>query len=217
MPIGLLVIGQSPRPDLTGPVRAALPHATLLEAGALDGLTAQDLPTAQGAAYPLSTRLADGTPVIVPEAFLLPRLQQALERLEAQGCQASLLLCAGTFASLHGTRPLFKPFDLAVSTLRSLGLTSLALFAPFAQQQPAILARWQAVGFHAAAWTPPLPTDPSWPAWLDAHRADLLDHQAIVLDYVGHSPVVRQALQSALPRPVLDIGHLAVAQLAAVG
>ena len=107
--IGALVIGQSPRPDLVDPLAAMLPQVTIVQRGALDGVAPADLPDPAGAEYPLTTRLRDGRLVTVPESFLLPRLQQQLEMLEADGIMLSILLCAGTFAGLGGRGTLVQP------------------------------------------------------------------------------------------------------------
>ncbi|MCB0157369.1 MAG: AroM family protein, partial [Caldilineaceae bacterium] len=102
--IGLLTIGQSPRPDLVQTLPVLSPFAQV-EAGALDGLAAAAIPLAAGA-FPLTTRLADGGTVVVDEAFLLPRMQAAVHRLEEAGVAAILLMCAGTFGPVTSRVPL---------------------------------------------------------------------------------------------------------------
>ena len=56
--IGALVIGQTPRPDLVDPLQALLPEVVIEVVGALDGLSATELPDASHAPYPLSTMMA---------------------------------------------------------------------------------------------------------------------------------------------------------------
>ena len=72
--IGILIIGQTPRADLMAPLGRLAHACDLRPRGALDDLEADDLPDADGAAYPLVTRLRDGTRVTVDEAFLSPLL-----------------------------------------------------------------------------------------------------------------------------------------------
>ena len=115
--IGALTIGQSPRPDLVAPLEKLLPKCRILQACALDGFTSEELPDTANAAYPLVTQMQDGSLVMVEESFIAPKLQVALEQLEAQGVAATLLLCAGTFAHLQGTRLLFKPFEICCGIL----------------------------------------------------------------------------------------------------
>jgi len=98
--------------------------------GALDELTACDLPEASVGSYPLVTRMRDGTRITVDEAFLTPLLQNAIDELEGEEVLASLLLCAGPFQALTSTRPLIRPFQLAAQTLKSLGLSRASLCRP---------------------------------------------------------------------------------------
>ena len=222
--LGALVIGQSPRPDLTQSLRDLLPADVVLqEVGALDGLTLADLPDASGAAYPLGTRMQDGTAVTVPESFLLPLLQQKLDTLEAEGVAATVLLCAGSFAKLRGKRPLFKPFDIAQATLTSLGLRRIAALTPFAGQIAPIQQRWHAAGFTAHVWARPLANSADFADWLRGQLAQTAGVDCLLLDYVGHDPAARLWLQTACTElaevavslPILDLGHLTLSAAAA--
>ncbi|MEZ4707398.1 MAG: AroM family protein [Caldilineaceae bacterium] len=212
--IGALVIGQSPRPDLVDPLRQALPQADVIEVGALDELTAAELPAVEGAAYPLTTRLRNGERVMVAEAFLAPRLQMALDRAEERGVHASILLCAGSFANLRGARPLFKPFDTARAVLRSLGIQRIGVLCPIPEQEAPIGARWRGAGFDVHLHTaPPDARDASLQQWLAQNRGQI---DCVLLDYVGHPPDTVNELQRQFGLPVLDLGQLAIQALAAV-
>ncbi len=205
--IGTLTIGQSPRPDLVAPLQQMIPNYQLVQAGALDNLTVDDLPAVSGGGYPLLTRLDSGKLVKVEERFLRPHLQSKLDELESQGVAATFLLCAGTFADLKGRRPLFKPFDIACATLRALGMPQLGVICPIEEQQPAIAQRWARAGFRATVWTASVEetyTD------LEHLRHKSNSCEAIVLDYVGHplEPVLH--LQRAVDIPVIDLGYLAM-------
>lgn len=217
--IGALTIGQSPRLDLVDPLRGHLPDdCRIIEVGALDGLTTAAIPPMGErieSIYPLTTRLRDGALVVVEEAFLLPRLQQALDYLENEGAVASILLCAGSFTHLQGARPLFKPFAVGSLLLRALGLSSLGLIAPIVGQVAPIQRRWQAAGFTATVWTADInQQDQTFQRQLAAQikRSDL---QCIVLDYVGHPAQSVAQLQRHCPLPVIDLGRLAMSALGA--
>lgn len=212
--VGALTIGQSPRPDLVDPLWQYLPDGCqVVEAGALDGLSAALIPPISGGVYPLTTRLQDGSLVLVEESFLLPRLQQALEYLETKGAAASLLLCAGTFAGLQGKRPFFKPFSVATDDLRARGLNSLGLIAPIKEQVMPIRLRWQAAGFEAAVWTADLSRQDKQFRRELAAQIEMNELECIVLDYVGHSQQHVIQLQQYSTLPVIDLGQLAIAAL----
>ena len=85
--IGALTIGQSPRPDLVSPLVRLMPDCEIIQAGALDGLTPEELPDISEAAYPLVTQMQNGAVVMVDESYIAPKLQQAQNLLDAKGVQ----------------------------------------------------------------------------------------------------------------------------------
>lgn len=212
--IGALTIGQSPRPDLVDPLVESLPaDCQVIQAGALDGISPGSLPATASGAYPLSTRLADGTPVLVDEAFLSSRLQRALYRLEEDGAVASILLCAGSFARLQGCRPLFKPFATAQALLRLLGIRTLGLITPVAEQVEPMRQRWQKAGFAATAWSADLAHQDRQFREEVQHRIEAHRFQMLLLDYVGYPVPWVEELRVGTSIPVIDLGQLSMATL----
>ena len=213
--IGALTIGQSPRPDLVDPLWYYLPDGCQVEeAGALDGLSASQIPPIAESVYPLTTRLRNGSLVMVEETFLLPRLHQALAHLEAKGVVASILLCAGTFEGLEGRRPFFKPFTVACDLIQAHGLNSLGLIAPIKEQETPIRRRWQAAGFTPTVWTADIGKQDNQFKQHLAAQIEANDLECIVLDYVGHPAHFITQLQQNTPLPVFDLGQLAMEALA---
>jgi len=214
--IGALTIGQSPRPDLVAPLENQLPDCEILQAGALDNLTADDLPEISKVAYPLVTQMSNGKSVMVEENFITPKLQQALNRLETNGVNATLLLCAGTFAALQGTLPLFVPFKIGYEVLGALQMKSIGLITPVVEQEIPIRARWEKMGWQPTVWTADLGVqDEEFHRQLtDQIHINNLD--CIVLDYVGHPLEQVNKLQKFVEIPVIDLGHLAMATLASI-
>ena len=215
--IGILIIGQTPRPDLTAPLDGLGRTYDLVIRGALDDLSAGDLPDAGGGSYPLVTRMRDGTLITVDEAFLTPLLQTAIDDLEQEDVVLSLLLCAGPFHDLTSTRPLLRPFQLAVQTLQSLGLPRPGIVVPTDDQRGPAERKWTAAGFAPVIWS--METRPAaLPVehWLPSQASNHADLSALVFDYVGYPLDTVQRLQTLTPLPVLDLGHLAVAALEAM-
>lgn len=212
--IGALLIGQSPRPDLISPLMQLMPECKIIQAGALDGLLLEELPDASETAYPLSTQMRDGKKVLVDESFISPKLQQAQNRLEAEGVAATLLLCAGTFANLHGTQPVYKPFDIGCSVLRALNMNSIGLITPIPGQEVPIRNRWEALGWKTTVWSADLEhQDQAFHQELNT-RIDKFYLDCIVLDYVGHPPAQVMELQGSVEQPVIDLGYLSMVVLA---
>ncbi|MCP4420449.1 MAG: AroM family protein [Chloroflexi bacterium] len=215
--IGALIIGQSPRLDLVSPLIDRLPETCrIIQAGALDDLTTASLPPIHDGTYPLTTRMRDGSSVMIEEAFLASKLQQTLDQLEAKGVIATILLCAGTFTDLKGTCPLFKPFSVGRDVLNSLGLTRIGLISPIKEQEAPIRQRWQAAGFQPTVWTADLAQQNKQFIQQLNEQIEVNHLQCIVLDYVGHPARQVAELRETAVIPLLDLGQLAIAALLAV-
>ena len=108
--LGVVTIGQAPRPDLTPELTALAPKATVVERGVLDGLTRAEIEARPVAPddHALTTRLADGTSVVLGESLVMERLPGILADLEKE-VDAVLLACTGAFPELEHTKPLFVP------------------------------------------------------------------------------------------------------------
>lgn len=213
--VGMLTIGQAPRPDLVGPFAGLRPDVEIVEVGALDGLDASTLPHSPLGRSPLTTRLIDGTSVTLDEADLIPFVRAALGRLEDGGVDATLLLCAGSFSGIRGRRPFVRPFDIAAGLLRSAGVRRCAVVVPVEAQVEPSRRKFASAGFEPVVWACDLAAARDrLPAWL----AD--DHDAggrcdvVVLDYVGHRDEDVRGLQDAVALPVVDLGLCAAAVLA---
>lgn len=207
--IGAVTIGQAPRPDLLEPLRERTGvTAEIIEAGALDGLGRDELATRgllrgdEGRdAYPLTTRLRDGSSVTLDEADLAPLVQRAVERAEDAGAQATLLLCAGGFLHVTARGRLVRPFDAAVARLRAIDARRLAVVVPYPGQADAARRKWEADGFEV---TMRVEDPPSVDVGAEADEASA---DAIVLDYVGHPPAIVEALRERARLPVVDLGE----------
>ncbi|MCJ7659096.1 MAG: AroM family protein [Anaerolineales bacterium] len=212
--IGALTIGQSPRPDLVAPLMQLLPDCEIIQAGALDDLAPGELPETTNAIYPLVTRMQNGDAVMVDESFIAPKLQQAQNRLETRGVAATMLLCSGSFAHLHATRPIFKPFKIGCSVLGALNMKSIGLITPVAAQEIPIRQRWESMGYETTVWKADLGNqDQAFQQQIGGRiNTNILD--CIVLDYVGYPLAQVIQLQRSIDQPVIDLGYLAMVTLA---
>lgn len=97
--IGFATIGQSPRSDTVPAIVSEIGVAVdVVEAGALDGL--DDAAIAQlgprSGEYSFATRLASGRQVVLGKSAAEARLATVLERLDGEGLDLIVVLCAGT-------------------------------------------------------------------------------------------------------------------------
>lgn len=116
MKIGAITIGQAPRTDVTGDIMGIFNNKIeLLQRGGLDGLTAAQIAEfkPESGDYVLVSRLTDGSSVTFAERFILPRLQECIRELEAEGVRLIMFFCTGDFPdSLTSQVPLVYPCDI---------------------------------------------------------------------------------------------------------
>lgn len=212
--LGIVTIGQTPRPDLVAAFGTAAPHAEVRVAGALDGLDAAEVATLAGPGpYPLLVRLADGTTTEVPRDRLVPRVEAAARALAADGAGLVVVACAGGFPVVSCAVPVLLPGRIVPATVRAFGADGpIGVVTPNLAQVPFAEAKWRADGFtvrvtHAA---PSRPDElASAAAWLRASDVTL-----VVLDCMGHDERSRASFAGRAERPTLAVQPL-VASLAA--
>jgi protein AroM len=110
--IGMITIGQSPRPDVVPEIKEILgEEIDVLEAGALDGLSLEEVRGFRPGKgdYILCTRMSDGTEVVIGKRFILPRMQQCIDRLTRKGAEIILFLCTGKFPEFSSRRLVIEP------------------------------------------------------------------------------------------------------------
>lgn len=117
MKIGAITIGQSPRVDVTADIMDIFGgRIELVQAGGLDGLTREQIARfAPGEGdYVLVSRLNDGSSVTFAERYILPRLQEAIDRMEEDGCRLIMVFCTGSFPETLSAKniPLIYPCEI---------------------------------------------------------------------------------------------------------
>lgn len=122
MKIGVVTIGQSPRPDVVGEITRVLGSGhEVFEAGALDGLTLEDIKKMrplQGSGI-LVTRMRDGTEVKVTHDLVVPLIQEKIAGLEERGVGLILLLCTGKFPEFEAKSLVVTPSEIVRGCTRA--------------------------------------------------------------------------------------------------
>ena len=198
--LGTLTIGQAPRPDVVPIIdRYVSAEVRRIHRGVLDGLSHAEIAARykpEGGEPELVTRLQDGTEITLSRARMKDGVQQVLATLEAEGCDAILLLCTGTFDGLEcKTAWLIEPDHIIPAMVAGLvEHRQLGVIVPIASQIGSESGKWRPL------YRPPIfgaasPYAGSADALLDAgkqlkaQRAD-----AILLDCIGFTERHRQAL-----------------------
>lgn len=150
--IGLVTIGQTPRPDITNDYETLWGDSfDIVEAGALDGLGSGEiagLAPAPGESD-LVTLLANGRSVYVSHERLVPHVQTAIGRAAGSGVVIAVVQCTGEFPSLNPTIPLLFPSRVlqnSVGCLLSPG-NKITVIVPTEVQAGEAEKRWRSRGF----------------------------------------------------------------------
>ena len=217
--VGLVTIGQSPRPDVVPEMAAVIgPTVEVREAGVLDGLTRAEVaalaPT--GDDEILVTRLGDGTPVFLGRQKIVGLVEARVAALERGGATLTALLCTGDFPPLAAARPLIQPQPVLLGALRGLRWPGrLGVVTPSVPHVPQTQARWQRDGFEATV-VPLSPYEHDDPAAIGRAASALRAAGAglVVMDCMGFTRKTRDEMRALTGAPVL-LANLLVARVVA--
>lgn len=218
--IGLLTIGQAPRPDgLARDVAAVAAGAKVIEKGALDGLGRAEIAEMRPGEddYQLVTLLSDGTSVHIAKRFILRLLQSQIEALEAAGAQVTLLMCTGTFPGFSHRRPLLAPQAALYGVVKGMAAGGrVASLAPLPSQVEQSRRKWAEFGVEDAFVTSadPYGADPVGAVAAGASQARETGAAVLFLDCFGYDLRMRDAARGAFDGPVVLARSMA-ARLAA--
>lgn len=118
--IGMLTIGQSPRNDILPELKSILGEGyAVLEAGALDDLTLEDIENIKIAPddYVLVSRMRDGREIKITKRFVLNLLQDKLNELEADGVRLTIIMCTGKFPVFDSKGLVVTPSEILKGVL----------------------------------------------------------------------------------------------------
>ena len=166
MKIGALTIGQSPRNDLIPEIEAFFKGAEIIQLGALDGLSKEQIAdlAPSGDDEILVSKLKDDSWALMAESKIISLLQERTDELCRRGVSLIVLLCTGMFSKeLVASVPVIYPQKLLYSIVPILaGGRKLGIISPDPKQTEQNYERWQkvsdniVVGFEDAVGEPVL-------------------------------------------------------------
>ncbi|RIK44876.1 MAG: hypothetical protein DCC58_07640 [Chloroflexi bacterium] len=215
--IGMLTIGQTPRDDIVPEmVRQIGVPVEVLQRGAIDGLSlAEVLELApQGDEQWSVSRMTDGTEVRLAMRELIPRMQQRVEELEAEGVDLIVPLCASTWSALRVGVPFINSgvaLNAIVMAMVRPGGT-LGVVAP-TEAQAELAPRKNRFGELplVATYAQPYLADPAARREQCAAAGRYLADAGVDLIYMscmGHTGEMRAAVRSASGLPTLTANAL---------
>jgi protein AroM len=203
--LGVITIGQSPRPDLHDAFKREAPHADVLVRGALDGLDADAIAalTTLECTYPLLVRLRDGTSAELPLEIVHRHVVEVARALVAEGAYAIVVACAGGFPDVQCAVPVILPGRVLPLAVRALVTARrVGVVSPIAGQMTAAEAKWRDDGFEPVmTWASPV-------CEREIDRAAAAMRVAapalIVLDCMGHHDAYAHRFATLAGRPVIS-------------
>lgn len=204
--LGILTIGQSPRPDIVPEFAALLGDSVeVLEAGALDGLNGDEIeamkPRDQDTL--LITRLADGSFVTVAEHLIVSCLELQAKKLFERGVKAVVLLCTGAFPGLKSDGWMIHADVILVNAVAALGAgRRLGVLCPEEEQFGWMRARWQGVSqdIYIQAC---LPSDSPVSLVESAQKLEEMGAELIVMDCMGYTLKMQAEIRPGVKVPVI--------------
>ncbi len=204
--VGMVTIGQSPRRDVVPEMKAILgPGVEVLEAGALDGLSLQEV---RGMApgpgdYILVTLMRDGTPVKVSKRAILPRIQECIKRLIGEGAELIALLCTGEFPRFESEKLILKPDSLLNRVVQGiLPEGKLGVLVPSPDQIDQMRRKWEELGLEVVAESA-MPYGPGDEISSAARRLAAESVDLIALDCIGYTIAMKETVRRLTGKPTI--------------
>lgn len=219
--IGLVTIGQAPRTDIVPAIRALLSEEVhILEAGCLDGMDRSEIAAFRPAPgdYVLTSRLADGSSVVVARRLIENLVERSIRRLAADGAKVIAILCTGEFpnaVAIDGVTIVYPHRILASLVAGVLGEEkTLGVLFPLPEQRDQTTARWQQIARRPIVAESASPYGPreALTRAAEALRGRAVD--LVVMDGAAYTPAMKADVRAITNRPVM-VGYSVLARLLA--
>ena len=213
--MGVVVIGQSPRPAVAAEIAAVLsPGLDIDLRGALDGMTRAEIDAIppRDCYDTLFTLLPNGDGVVISKKEVEKRAALQLARFRQEGVRVAMLACTGKFPNLSPDGLVILPSAVVHNVVAAvLPKGRLGVFSPLPEQTALIAGKWQRDGVEVVGVTlRPGSDDDGVDAAaraMTAHKPDL-----VVMDCMGYTSANKARVRQSYSGPVI----LAIAAAARV-
>lgn len=213
--MGVVVIGQSPRPSVVAEIAAVLsPGVTIDLRGALDGMTRAEIDAIppKGGHDALFTLLPNGDAVKISKKAVETRAAMQIARFAEEGVGVTMLNCTGKFPNIAPEGLVILPSAVLHKLVEAvLPKGRLGVFSPLAEQTELIHKKWERQGIEVVGLTLQPGSDD---AALDraAIQMAALAPDLVVMDCMGYTSGNKARIRAITKGPVI----LAIAAAARV-
>ena len=196
--LGVLLIGQSPRPDIVTQLRTVLgSELEIVVQGALDGLQRSEIETLtpRGSEDTLFTRLPGGQQVIISKAEVTKRAQAHIDYLAEKGIDVILIFCTGAFKGLKPRGHMIFPSAVLTHVVEAvLPKGRIGIFTPLPSQIEQVKSKW-IEGQWEVFVEPLLPIESTPELEPAAMRMAIHTPHLIVMDCMGYTQSMKKQIQ----------------------
>jgi protein AroM len=204
--MGVVVIGQSPRPAMAAEITAVLSPGISVELrGALDGMSRAEIdaiPPVDGADA-LFTLLPNGDNVRISKKAVEGRANAQLARFKDEGIDVAMLACTGKFPNLTPEGLVILPSAVLHKIVEAvLPKGRLGIFSPLTEQTALIAKKWQRDGVEVVGLTLQPGSDD---AVVDAAAHAMTEKQPdlVVLDCMSYTSADKARVRQVFSGPVI--------------
>ncbi len=202
--IGVLALGQTPRPDFEKIMSRHLKKVEVIIRGGLDGLSRINIDeiASAGGDYPLFTILRDGAIREISLYKIKPLLEIKIQGMVSEGITLAALMCTADFPYLESPIPILYPGRILKGVAQGISQSKrIGVIIPNEGQKVAATKSWEDNGFYPKVFVAP-PTD------VDAIKMASFEFddpciELIVLDCMGFSPAEAKRIRGLCKKPVL--------------
>jgi len=155
--LGVVVIGQSPRPSVAAEIAAVVPPDIAIELrGALDGMSRAEIDAIapRDGTDALFTLLPNGDAVTISKKAIELRASLQLAQLKHEGVGVTMLACTGKFPNLSKVGLLILPSVVLHRIVDAvLPRGRIGVFSPLAEQTALIDRKWRREGIEVVGVT----------------------------------------------------------------
>jgi protein AroM len=198
--IGVVVIGQSPRPSVVAEIAAVLsPGMTIDLRGALDGMTRAEIDAIppEGGHDALFTLLPNGDAIKISKKAVEARAAVQIARFAKEGVGVTMLNCTGKFSNIDADGLVILPSAVLHKLVEAvLPKGRLGVFSPLAEQTELIHKKWERQGIEVVGLTLQPGSDD---AAVDsaATQMSALAPDLVVMDCMGYTSANKARVRAA--------------------
>ena len=211
--IGVVTIGQTPRPDIISLIREILgPDYKVFMEGALDHLTPEEIPKFGPKEYLLMTGMRDSSNrkigLSVTREFLSPLIQQCIFKLEKE-VDIIIEWCAGRFPEFKSKAIVIRPSEILKGVVNAiLKKGRLGVIYPSKVQLKWAKPEWSREGIEVYADAPGHSHSREEEVEMLAERLGERDLDLILLNCTGFGYNMKQVIKEKTGKPVIQANAL---------